>query len=175
MDSYDEPPVEIETTVECPACSKPLYLIVYSTEIPMEGRITIQTYTCHSCLYKNTSLQYDTDGKPHMITFSIIEPNDLNVLVYRSPSAHLEIPELKAEISPGEESTGELTTVEGILLTVLEKLDLMFEEKTAEYFAIRDRIEASLESALPLTLVIRDRMGKSVIQSSKAVWETLEE
>jgi zinc finger protein len=175
MDSYDDPPVEIETAVECPTCSNPLYLIVYSTEIPLEGRITIQTYTCHSCLYKNSSVQYDTDGKPHMITFSITEPNDLNVLVYRSPSAYLEIPELKAEISPGEESSGELTTVEGILLTILEKLDLMFEEKTAEYYAIKDRIESSLRSIMPITIIIRDRMGKSVVQSSKAVWEALEE
>ncbi len=175
MDSYDEPPVEIETTVECPVCSKPLYLIIYSTEIPMEGRIAIQTYTCHNCLYKNASVLYDTDGKPHKITFHITEPDDLNVLVYRSPSAFLEIPEINAEISPGEESTGELTTVEGILLTISEKLGLMFDQKTEEYYTIKGRIDASLQSKVPITLVIRDGTGKSVIQSSKAVWEKLKE
>jgi zinc finger protein len=172
-DDYLEVPPEIETTLKCPACSSNLYSITYSTEIPIEGRITIQTYVCHKCLYKHNSIFYEDRENPKRITMKISEPHDMNVLVYRSPNAVLAIPEIKAEIAPGEESSGELTTVEGILLTISEKLDLMFDAESQEFKNIRQTLDLAIDSRAEITLIIEDWTGKSKIESEKAVTETI--
>ena len=172
-EDYLEVPPEIETTLKCPACSSNLYSITYNTDIPIEGKITIQTYVCHKCLYKHNSIFYENRENPKKITMKISEPHDLNVLVYRSPNAVLTIPEIKAEIAPGEESTGELTTVEGILMTISEKLDLMFDAESQEFKRIRQTLDYAIDSKREITLIIEDWTGKSKIESDKAVTDSL--
>ena len=44
--------------------------------------------------------------------------DDLRVVVYRSPQARVVIPEIGAEIEPGEISDGEVTTVEGVVTRI---------------------------------------------------------
>ena len=42
-DDY-EPPPEIETSIDCPVCGSKLFMIYYTTNIPYEGKIVINTY-----------------------------------------------------------------------------------------------------------------------------------
>ncbi|EQD78442.1 ZPR1-related zinc finger protein [mine drainage metagenome] len=97
MDDY-EAPEEIETSILCPVCESKIYLISYSTEIPVEGRISIQTYLCRKCFYKKSNIYYDERENPRKLIFRVESPGDLGAMIYRSPSASLKIPEIDAEI-----------------------------------------------------------------------------
>ncbi|MCL4451960.1 MAG: ZPR1 zinc finger domain-containing protein [Candidatus Thermoplasmatota archaeon] len=168
-----EPPPEIETTMKCPVCGKNLFLIYFTTTIPYEGKIVINTYVCHNCMYKNPQVYSEGQEKKEKITLRITEPDDLSVLVYRSPKASIIIPELDAEILPGDDSRGDLTTVEGILLTIYDRLDLFMgdQENENKINAIRNRLSNVKESAIGLTIIIQDDSGLSRINSPKSVSE----
>lgn len=169
-DDYEAPP-EIETTLDCPICGSKLFMIYYTTTIPYEGRIVINTYVCHKCRYKNANVFSDHEQKKRRITFEISEPEDLNVTVYRSPTASILIPEISAEIFPGDNAEGTITTVEGILTTIEDRLD-SFEtdsansDKMAEVRAFLSRLG---ECDFRITLIIEDDSGRSSIHSTKAV------
>ncbi len=171
-DEYDEPPPEIETSLECPVCGKNLFLIYYTTEIPFEGTVVINTYVCHSCLYKNPQVTSETAGKKEKITFRIESKEDLNVVIYRSPSGSISIPELEAQIFPGDDAKGEITTVEGVLRTIYERLDVIADTDSdlKKLETLKERL-SNEESALGLSLVIEDETGRSRINSKKAKCE----
>lgn len=171
---YEAPP-EIETSIECPVCGKNLFLIYYTTTIPYEGRIVINTYVCHNCMYKNPQVYSEDQQKKEKITFRITEPDDLNVLVYRSPKASIKIPELDAEILPGDDARGDLTTIEGILLTIYDRLDLFLGDPESEVKInkIRERLSNVKESSMGLTVIVEDESGMSRIQSPKSVTDFL--
>ncbi|EQD31202.1 ZINC-FINGER PROTEIN ZPR1 related protein, partial [mine drainage metagenome] len=101
----------------------------------------------------------------------ITEPDDLNVLVYRSPRATIRIPELDAEILSGDDSKGDLTTIEGILLTIYDRLDLFLGDPKVEgkINEIRERLSNVKESSIGLTVIVEDESGMSRIQSPKSV------
>ncbi len=171
MEDYEEPE-EIETSIECPACGSKLFFINHETEIPHEGKINIQTYLCHKCLYKKSSIYRDSTEMPRKLTIRVERPEDLNVMIYRSPEALLKVPEIEAEIFPGEISEGELTTVEGILQRILDKIPLMREEDV-DTSGIESFLERAIRAEEPVTIAIEDRTGKSRIESAKAREEKL--
>lgn len=171
-------PVEIETNVECPSCGKNLFLIFYNTEIAYEERITIQTYFCKSCLYKNSTVLKEGADRPQRTELKVSRPEDLRIIIYRAPEASILIPEIEAEIFPGEASQGEITTVEGLIYRMREKIDIM--EKDPEdmktWNAVRKKLDDMLDGKLSdFTVVLEDPTGKSVINSSKAVVVDLKE
>ncbi|MEM0155393.1 MAG: ZPR1 zinc finger domain-containing protein [Thermoplasmataceae archaeon] len=165
------PPQEIETNVPCPVCGANLYFIVYETEIPYEGNIIIQTSMCKRCFYKDTSIQRIDELSPVKINFTIASENDLNVVIYRSPKARISISEIGVEIEPGSSSSGDITTVEGLLMSVRDQMifisdDLNDEKKFNE---ILERLNSALNGSGPsLTLSLIDESGISRIASHKA-------
>ena len=76
------------------------------------------------------------------------------------------------DIEPGEISTGEITTVEGVLQGILEKIDL-FDEEDADVEVLRnlkERIQGIINgNGENFTLVIDDPRGKSRINSSRVI------
>lgn len=172
MTDESDLPTEIETNVECPACGENLFLIFYNTEIAYEERITIQTYFCKSCLYKNSTVLKEGKNKPQRTELKVSRPDDLRIIIYRAPEASILIPEIEAEVFPGEASQGEITTVEGLIYNLRKKIDLMEKdpEDAAQLKKVKDKLDEMLEGKLPdFTVVLEDPTGKSVINSSKAV------
>ncbi len=167
---YREPD-EIPTNVECPACGSNLYMIIFETEIPSEGHIMIQTYSCHKCLFRKSSVFPSEPGKHTRLSLKVKDKSALNTMLYRSQSAFVYIPELGAEISPGEKSTGYITTVEGILHRLQEYIDLMPYDDEDEFLRVKKALEKAEEGALPFTLIIDDETGKSSISSTDTVTE----
>lgn len=162
---------EIETSVECPSCGKFLFLTYQTTNIPYEGNINIQTYYCTECYYKHTNIYPEKDDRPRTITFTTERQEDLSIVVYRSPGGIVRIPEIDVDIYPGDESPGEITTVEGILLTVKDKMEMFIED--SEDRVVADRSLEFLNNILSgrtsaVTVVIEDPSGKSIIHSSRA-------
>ncbi len=170
-DDY-EPPPEIETSIDCPVCGSKLFMIYYTTNIPYEGKIVINTYVCHKCMYKNPQVFTDNQDKKQRIELSIETPDDLNTLIYRSPKASIVLPDLGTEILPGNESNGEITTVEGILLTIRDRLDLFIDETNAEKVESMKLLLSDLErNTIGMKIIVEDESGKSMIHSSRAVVE----
>ncbi|MEM0158961.1 MAG: ZPR1 zinc finger domain-containing protein [Thermoplasmataceae archaeon] len=168
----EEIPIEFETATECPACGRNLFFIFYRTKVSYEEAIEIETYFCKNCLYKSTKIHGIENYGHKKLVLKIRNPNDLRILVYRSPEARVEIPEFFAEINPGEMSSGEITTVEGILSRLLEKIDLFDQEdadpETIE--ALRERISGTINGKWnPFTLVVDDPTGRSRINSSRVI------
>ncbi|MFG1389574.1 ZPR1 zinc finger domain-containing protein [Acidiplasma aeolicum] len=158
---------ETLTDKQCPNCNSYLYYIEYDTEIPYEGKITIKTYTCKTCYYKNVSIQRHEREKPKVMLLRITGKNDLKTIIYRSPDAYIKIPEIDAEISPGIASNGYITTAEGIITSIKEKLSLMGNNKETK--VLEERINNILKNnSEEITIIIDDDSGKSKINSSKA-------
>lgn len=168
-DDYEAPP-EIETSLDCPVCKSKLFLIYYTTEIPYEGKIVINTYVCHKCLYKNANVFREQEERKQRIVFEVTDPEDLNVTVYRSPLGTIVIPEISAEILPGDSAEGALTTVEGILRTIEERLDTFEtdEESSERMASVRKFLAGVGREDFRVTLIIEDDSGKSRIHSPKA-------
>ncbi len=149
----------------CPNCNDHLFYIEYYTEIPYEGKITIMTYLCKSCHYRDVSIKRHDIGKPKILKLKIKNKNDLKTIVYRSPDASIKIPEIEAEISPGVASRGYITTVEGLITSIKEKLSLM---DSHDAIFIEERINNILKNnSEEITLIIDDNSGKSKINSGR--------
>jgi len=169
--------MEIKTQNQCPVCGEDLYYIFYETRIAYEEEISIETYFCKVCLYKSNKISSQSGKEPKKINILIQNREDLRIIIYRSPNGKLSIPEFGAEIEPGLESYGEITTVEAVLVKFLEKIDFMGkDEKNSEiFFEIREKILRNLNGdVIPFSVIIEDPSGKSRINSSKAVESPLE-
>lgn len=177
MDEDENIPQEFQTNIKCPTCGEDMFLIYYSTEIAFEEGINIETYYCKKCLYKQSSVSPRERGDPVHTSLKINRPDDLKVVVYRSPEAIIQIPEIEAEILPGNAAHGEITTVEGILYRMKEKIEIM--EQDPEDSRIAQKVKESLEIILnggkpDITVVIEDPSGKSRINSSRALRREME-
>lgn len=172
-DTYDdEIPKEFVTETPCPSCGEPLYFIFYRTKISYEEAVEIETFFCKKCLYKNSQIRQIDRHEPITLVFQVRNHDDLRTVLYRSPEARISIPELETDIEPGEISTGEITTVEGVLSQILDKLQLLDEEDASpeDLRAIREKIEGIIQgSAEKFTFVIDDPMGKSRINSGRVI------
>lgn len=178
MVDEDEVPQEFQTNLKCPACGKDLYLIFYNTKIAYEEGISIETYYCKSCLYKQSAVQPMERGDPVRTTLRLRSQDDLRVIVYRSTEGVIQVPEIETEVLPGKSATGEITTVEAILLRVLEKFDIIGSEAEdpEKMKRVRNLLEGILSGEAPdLTIVIEDPSGKSRINSSRARRMSLEQ
>ncbi|OWP56523.1 MAG: hypothetical protein B2I17_05515 [Thermoplasmatales archaeon B_DKE] len=176
MENQD-PPMEIETDIPCPVCGAHLFLIFYSTEIPYEGDILIQTQMCRNCFYKDTSIQRAEGLTPIETSLTIQDESDLNVVIYRSPGARVSIPEIGVEIEPGTASNGDITTVEGLLMAVRDQVIFISDsaENEKKFEEIMEILDSVLDGRGPsVTISIDDPRGISKIVSHRAVTKSKE-
>lgn len=168
----EEAPREFQTETPCPSCGEKLFFIFYRTKISYEEAVEIETFFCKKCLYKSSQIRPLEKDTPKKFVLEVRNHDDIRTILYRSPEARIEIPELEAEIDPGEISTGEITTIEGILTRLLEKLDLFDEEDVniERLNDVKSRIRAIIDgSGEQFTFVVDDPVGKSRINSSRVI------
>lgn len=168
----EEVPREFETETTCPSCGAKLFFIFYRTRISYEEAVEIETFFCKKCLYKSSQIKPLERESPRKLVLAVRNHDDLRVILYRSPEARIEIPELEAEITPGEISTGEITTIEGVLTKLLEKLELFDEEDAniERLNSVKKRISDIIDgNDEPFTIVVDDPIGKSRLNSSRVI------
>lgn len=168
----EDSPTEFQTEMECPSCGEKLFFIFYRTKINYEEAVEIETFFCKSCLYKSSQIKPLEEDTPKKLVLEVRNHADLRIILYRSPYATIQIPELDAEINPGEKSTGEITTIEGVITRLQEKIDIFDEEDAdpSEITRLKNRINGILEGGSEaFTLVIDDPTGKSRINSSRVI------
>ena len=138
----------------CPVCGKSLvYSITNNVDFVGEG-VSIFAFSC-KCGFKGVDVFPEKEHGPRTLTFKVNEDKDLNVLVARSSTSTVIIPELPLEIKPGPASQGIITTVEGILLRVKD----VFGKRTTKV--------NELLLKKNFTLIIHDPKGTSAIDSPK--------
>lgn len=166
----------------CPMCmEKKLTLIEDEQDIPYFGKTFIFSMQCQGCGFLRSDVEAAETKEPCRITFKVEKEADLKVRLVKSSQATVLIPELKADMSPGDDSIGFVTNVEG-MIDRFEKI-IQQQKKQAEDdddSAVKTKAKNLLKKIWnvkcgegSLTIVIEDPSGNSAIISEKTVVEAL--
>lgn len=124
--------VLFEQKTVCDNCNGEAYITISEYLAPYE-RLIIITLKCSECGYKKTDIVpiIDEDSS-RCLEIRIEDPVDLNTLVYIPPGSTIEIPEVNLKVDLAELShidIGSYTTIDGILLDMLENLEQLCPEQ----------------------------------------------
>ncbi len=169
--SEKKPKKILEYTIECPICGHNFKVEEFLYDMPLVGKIIISSGKCGNCGYRWNDVRLAEVKGPRKIVVEVRDPNDVNALVVRSSTASIVIPELGVEITPGPASLGYITTIEGVLLDVLDKVNFLCEEGEASPETCAEKkkmIEKARNGEIPFTFILIDPEGASTIVSDKA-------
>lgn len=155
-----------ENDILCPACKTPIKLEIYEHQTPVEGSILIFVANCPSCGYRyREAVPATQKDKGVRITVRIESEDSLKLLIYRSPRAHISLPELSLEVVPGPANPGEITTVEGLLLHIAENLYPLCDttDNPAKCYEVVSKLVNISNGIEKATLVILDPSGLSTV------------
>ena len=101
----------------CPICNSEngLILNVHTSEIPYFGEHTEMTIICNECGWRNTDFIPSEGKKPSFWSLVIDNSELMTTRVVRSSSCTVRIVELGLEVEPGDNATGYISNVEGVL------------------------------------------------------------
>ncbi len=162
----------------CPACGEEVEYLYETENIPYFSDILIITCSCPLCGYRFSDVQSLTSHEPLRIEFPITSEEDLMVRVVRSTQGEILVPELGVEISPGPACEGFVSNVEGILMRIDKVLDSALiegdDEQRRNAMDLKEKITQVRAGTFPITLIINDPMGNSLIDSDRAKKESYE-
>lgn len=162
----------------CPACGEEVGYLYETEQIPYFSEILIITCSCPLCGYRFSDVQSLTSREPVRLEFRVESEADLMVRVVRSTQGEIIIPELGVEISPGPACEGFVSNVEGILVRIDKVLDGAIidgdDEQRRNAIALKEKIALTGEGKFPITLIIIDPMGNSIIDSDRTKKEVLD-
>ena len=176
---------EVDLSIPCPVCGveNQLKMYTYIDEIPYFGEHTQVTVSCRSCGWKQSDFIPAEEKEPSMHSLIVHNRNHLEARVVRSSSCTIRIPELDLEVSPGADSTGYVSNVEGIFERFVRIIRLVkhqsIEEEIEEEITALEKMENMLvnhEYLSPgreITLVLLDPRGHSVISHEDVVFRPL--
>lgn len=160
----------MEYDIDCPICRGKIKIEEYLYEMPLVGKVLIASGVCRYCGYKFSDVRLAESRNPRKIVYSVEKPGDENALVIRASTASIKIPELGVEIAPGPASRGYITTVEGIILDVIDKTRFLCSSPDAPRENCERKIkelEDARNVAKQFTIIIVDPEGVSTIVSKK--------
>jgi len=163
-----EPIKILEYKASCPVCGREGVVEDFVYEIPYFGRILLTKFQCPHCGYKRNDIENLEENEPVEITYRVEVPGDERALFVKSSSATIRVPEVGVEITPGVFSQGKITTVEGIVLELIDVLKLACESPSDSCISKIQYLQGVLEGKNHLTIVVEDPTGVSRILSSKA-------
>ena len=180
----------MESTIEqnCPICHSEagLKLIVHSSEIPYFGEHTEMTLVCDSCGWRHTDFIPAEGKKASAWSMKISEREHLNTRVVRSSSCTVRIVELGLEVEPGDNATGYISNIEGVLNRFEDAIGIILRSAMLEGEEEIDTVDACQELISKLNLikngegvaeiVLLDPMGHSQILHENAKnWDLSDE
>jgi zinc finger protein len=156
----------------CPLCDTEVDFIYQTENIPFFSDILIIRALCPNCGYRYTDTQVLTAGEPVCWTLDVTGVDDLTIRVVRSMSGLIRIPELGVRIDPGPACEGFVSNVEGIITRVERIVDAVLTwaepERHDAAEALKKQIGQVRAGQMPVTLIIEDPSGNSMIISEKA-------
>lgn len=160
--------------IECPVCKKiGLKITFHSHEIPYFGEAIEEITRCSNCNYRHVDTLILEEKGPVEYSLKIDGERDMLIRVIRSSHATIEIPELGVKITPGVDSEGYITNVEGVLERIEDAIRTA--KKAADQRTRKDvdalmkRIGSLKEGKGGATLYLADPTGNSAIVSEKAI------
>ncbi|MDP6741894.1 MAG: ZPR1 zinc finger domain-containing protein [Candidatus Thalassarchaeaceae archaeon] len=181
--------MESNVDIPCPTCKTEdsLKMLTLSSEIAYFGEHTQITLSCDNCGMRVTDYIPCEERGALAFSLSIEKIEHLNARVVRGSSGTVRIPELDLEISPGNQSTGYVSNVEGVIVRFIDIIRMMMRQMAADISAEDDAEDAEtrlqlllqLELALlalnngeifgEISLEILDPKGHSIIGHDDAV------
>ncbi|KAI7822846.1 ZPR1 zinc-finger domain-containing protein [Gamsiella multidivaricata] len=168
----DQQVTEIESL--CMNCHENGMTRLLLTRVPHFREVIIMAFDCPHCGYRSNELQQANaiavGGA--IYTCHVTTRSDLNRQLVKTDTAIVKIPEIDFEI-PAQR--GHLTTIEGLLQTVVDDLEsgqpVRKHIDEALYHKINDIIEKlqdCINNKIPFTIILDDPAGNSYIESLDA-------
>lgn len=152
--------------LRCPNCDSE-GLLTNDTEYNVDnfGSVLLNVTSCPHCGFRHTDVLTLTSREPVFLRAKVKSLKDLNIKVIKSGTATVTIPEFKATITPGPNSEGYVTNVEGILERIEDALTFML--GSADRVGLQKgkkmlkQIRDAKEGKFGFTLIIQDPLGNS--------------
>ena len=124
----------VPVDVPCPVCKAEgqVGMMTHIDEIPYFGEHTQVTVLCDDCGWRQTDFIPAEGKKPSACEFTLSDRSSMSVRVIRSSSCTVQIPELDLEVSPGNDSTGYVSNVEGVLERFLNIINMVKRQKVED-------------------------------------------
>tara|TARA_Y100000739_G_scaffold55671_1_gene45378 strand:+ start:3458 stop:4069 length:612 start_codon:yes stop_codon:yes gene_type:complete len=181
--------VNLESSLDypCPICNSEngLILNVHTSEIPYFGEHTEMTIICNECGWRNTDFIPSEGKKPSLWSLVIDNSEFMTTRVVRSSSCTVRIVELGLEVEPGDNATGYISNVEGVLNRFSDAIAMIQrsairdgeegKEKVESCQELIDRISKIKNGDEPVELMLLDPNGHSQILHESATSTDLSE
>ncbi len=157
--------VVAKDTIKCPACGSEgfeIKFIIYN--IPYFEDVLMEVGKCRVCGYRWTDVGLLGMDRPKRIRVKVEKPSDLNALVIKAAPALVKIPELGIEIYPGPAAPGYITTIEGVLHRVLDRVPAECFVSSSRCYEKVKMIEEASKGGIKFTLIIEDPSGRSDVR-----------
>lgn len=147
------------------------------TKIPMFKEIILSSFSCEACGARNNEVQFGgkLGDEGCKYTLVVTDMDGLNRSVVKSEFATVRIPELDFEIPP-QTQKGSIKTVEGYIMSTIEGISEMQEERRKFNPQVAEQIDAFIEKMkalmegrdFPFNFELIDPSGNSFIQNPNA-------
>ncbi|MGB9725831.1 MAG: hypothetical protein ACP5I2_03525 [Fervidicoccaceae archaeon] len=163
-----------EEKMECPICGKRTFVmrsLIYN--MPSYGKTLLVSGKCENCGYRFTFTTPYEMKKGRIIEYIVENPEDLNTLIFIGENTDIEIPEFNFQFLSSDYEPGFITTIEGLLLKLREKLEPLCEDITCQNYL--SKINEGIEGRVRFTVKLIDRYGRSEIFTNRTVKRELKE
>lgn len=149
-------------------------MITTQTEYNVDnfGSMLLSVATCKKCGYRNTDVLSLEKREPIYIRARIDSIADLDIKIIKSGTATIRIPEFGATITPGPNSEGFITNVEGVLSKIEDALTFMLSSAENEQLEKGEKLLKQMrlarDSRPHFTLIIEDPLGNSGVSAPDA-------
>jgi zinc finger protein len=157
----------------CPICGKKTCTLrEEEKDIPYFGKVYVFGLECSSCNFKKSDVEIEERNEPAKWTLNVETDEDLNIRIVKSSEATLKIPRI-ITVSPGSDSEGYVTNVEGLLLKVKKVIEGSIEseqdkEIKKKAWTMIKKINKVLIGREKIKITLEDPSGNSAIISDKA-------
>jgi len=156
----------------CPVCGRDtLHVMEILYNDPVFGDLILYSNQCDNCGYRRTDIQYLNSRGPSRITYEVRDEEDVyRTYIFRSKNAKVFSPELGFEINPGPEAEAMITTMEGLLLRLLDVADSMEvlnegdDAVVSKLREFKNRVRDALKGRFRFTVIIEDPTGNSTLK-----------
>jgi zinc finger protein len=125
-----------------------------SSEIPYFGEHTQITLSCEKCGMRQTDFIPSEERGALSFTLSIEKVEHLQARIVRGSSGTVRIPELDLEVSPGTQSAGYVSNVEGVVNRFIDIIRMMMRQIRTEIKDGNDESEQNLEKLFQLEMAL---------------------
>jgi len=157
----------------CPVChKKSCTLEEDEQDIPYFGKVFLYSMHCSKCGFHRADVEPAETHEPTKYTLTVEDENDLNVRLIKSSEATVKIPYI-VDITPGPDSEGYVTNIEGLLNKVKERIESTLEteedpQAKKQAWKLIKKLNKVIVGRDRLKIIIEDPSGNSAIISEKA-------